>query len=192
MQILLLASQFGQQSYWQDMYEGRGDFPADEYSWYAGWRTLAPVWGELGLPKSARVIVPGAGNDPCVVDMYDAGYKKLTAFDYAPAAVDRLNDLLGDRAVDVRVADARSLAFGDASFDAALDKGFADAVHLSGALSEAITEMTRVLSPGAPYVCVTTVVPPDALAAAFDTTAWSLERNASDATPGMYLFRRRG
>ena len=32
-------SSFGTKEYWDDLYLGRGDFPADEYSWYFGWES---------------------------------------------------------------------------------------------------------------------------------------------------------
>ncbi|KAJ8598363.1 hypothetical protein CTAYLR_002953 [Chrysophaeum taylorii] len=182
-----LASIFGEREYWQDMYEGRGDFPSDEYSWYLGWRELAPIWEEMSPGRS--VVVPGAGNDPCVAELHDAGYE-VTAFDYAPAAIERLRELLGDRSVRLEVADARSLP-DMGPFDAALDKGFADAVHLGGALKEAVDQLHRVLRPGASYLCVTTVVPPDLLDSAFSTTKWRKHRDgAADIGPGLYIFTR--
>lgn len=36
----LARSAFGTKDYWDDVYAGRGDFPADEYSWYYGWETV--------------------------------------------------------------------------------------------------------------------------------------------------------
>ena len=57
--------------------------------------------------------------------MYDAGWTRITAFDYAPDAVDRARELFGARAPPSRlvVADATALPCDWAgSFDAALDK----------------------------------------------------------------------
>ena len=36
-------SQFGTKRYWDDMYDGRGDFSSDEYSWYYGWDVVGCV-----------------------------------------------------------------------------------------------------------------------------------------------------
>lgn len=44
-------SVFGTKAYWDDIYAGRGDFPAEEYSWYCGWETLEP-WVRQYIPRS--------------------------------------------------------------------------------------------------------------------------------------------
>ena len=40
---------------------------------------MCPFWEELVPDRAARVLVPGAGNDATVVDLYDAGWLDLTA-----------------------------------------------------------------------------------------------------------------
>jgi hypothetical protein len=43
-------SVFGTKEYWDDVYLGRGDFPAEQYSWYYGW--------DDGLGKHVREFLP--------------------------------------------------------------------------------------------------------------------------------------
>ncbi|CAB9499518.1 expressed unknown protein [Seminavis robusta] len=75
-------SQFGTRQYWDDLYLGRGDFPADEYSWYFGWEILQDYVQEYLPSDTGRILCPGIGNDSILVDLYRAKYHKLTAFDY--------------------------------------------------------------------------------------------------------------
>ena len=72
--------------------------------------------------RTARVLVPGVGNDAAMVSMYDDGWKRLTLFDYSPEGVRRAAELFGERPVDLRVADACALPYASAAFDAVLDK----------------------------------------------------------------------
>ena len=97
-----------------------------------GWSELEPFWEELVPEKSARVLLPGVGNDQAMVEMFDAGWSNVCAFDYAAAGVERSRALFGERAVELLVADARELPFAENSFDAALEKGALDSIFLAG------------------------------------------------------------
>jgi len=153
-------SNFGRREYWNDIYTKQEDF-----SWYSGWQELEPFVRELVPEESSHVLIPGMGNDGAIVDMYDAGYHNLTAFDYAEAGVECARKLLGDEriraekvdtpGVTLLVADARDLPFGNNLFDAVLDKGTLDAIFLSGGrdkelaakhLDMAVSELGRVLT----------------------------------------------
>ena len=86
-----MGGKYGAKQYWDGMYSGSGEaaqdgLPADRFSWYCGWRELEPFWNEL-VSCSARVLVPGVGNDATVADLYDAGWTNIEAFDYSAAAV---------------------------------------------------------------------------------------------------------
>ena len=147
---------FGRQEFWDSSYAD-GDA---SFSWYAGWPDLEPFWRELVPGKDSKILIPGIGNDKAIVDMFDSGYKRLSAFDYAPQGVARALELFGaSRNIDdLRVADARDLPYEDASFDAVLDKGTLDAIYISGGSSDAaarelqlvsaVDELQRVVRPG--------------------------------------------
>lgn len=129
---------------------------------------------ELIPSEASHILIPGIGNDGAIVHMYDAGYRNLTAFDYAEAGVDCSRKLLGeDRireegshspGVTLLTADARQLPFEDCSFDAVFDKGTLDAIYLSGGrdkdlagvhLKLAVREFARVLTENGVVVSVT-------------------------------------
>lgn len=134
-------SQFGTKEYWDEMYQGFGDFSSEEYSWYFGFGTVKPYWMEympnallppkhrdsdtdtdtdktsidinMNMPK---ILTPGVGNDPTLLDLYQFGYKDITAFDYSRDAIDRQRELLeydtsGGALEDIKlyVMDARDL-----------------------------------------------------------------------------------
>ncbi len=178
-------SNFGRMKYWNEVYEKE-----DQFSWYSEWSDIAPFFMELvplectidGTLRMTRVLLPGIGNDSSMVEMYDAGYKAMTAFDYAPEGVACAERFFGDtrlcqrrmvhhtrlgneeEGVDLRVADARDLPYKDDSFDAVLEKGTLDAIYLSGGadkdmamkhLSMAISELARVTSKGGIVMSIT-------------------------------------
>ena len=157
-------NQFGNKNYWDETYEQESEF-----SWYCGWsEELEPFFTELVPDTSAKVLIPGIGNDGCIRDMFDAGYTQLTAFDYAPEGVECAKRLFGPSRLklmdDMRVADARSLPYDDDAYDAVLDKGTLDSIYLSGGsdkdlarkhLRMAIDELARVLKKKGIVFCVT-------------------------------------
>ena len=83
----------GQLSFWEEQYESQ-----ETFSWYCGWEELEPFWRELVPDKTARVLLPGVGNDEAMVGLYDAGWELLTAFDYAESGVQRALTMFGERA----------------------------------------------------------------------------------------------
>ena len=85
--------------------------PAEEYSWYCDWKDLAPFWGEIVPDRSAQVLVPGCGNDMTIAEMYDAGWRQVTAFDFSADAVVRARKLYGERKVALLCADAQAVSY---------------------------------------------------------------------------------
>ena len=203
------AGKFGTKTYWDDMYAVTGTaaddgLPADEYSWYCGFAELAPFFAELVPDRAARLLVPGVGNDATVAALYDAGWTRLTAFDYSAGAIERLRPLIGERAIALHVADARALPFETASFDAVLDKGALDAIGIGGAadLQRAVDELGRVVTPGGVVVAVSRALEPDELLRPFAGEEWEILRDgglhicesgevSTDLAAGLYAWRRR-
>ena len=140
--------QFGQKEYWDEQYKQEKSF--SWYTGWADLRpfweeviappTTAPRTSvtashqrhtsvtprvppvQVCPNRTARVLVPGVGNDAAMVSMFDDGWKRLTLFDYSPEGVRRAAELFGERPVDLRVADACALPYASAAFDAVLDK----------------------------------------------------------------------
>ena len=65
--------QFGRLSFWEESYKASD---GDSFSWYCDeWADLEPFWADLVPDRGARVLIPGVGNDPTMVDLYDAGWE---------------------------------------------------------------------------------------------------------------------
>ena len=196
---------YGTKEYWDAMYAGDGELPATEYSWYCGWDELEPFWDELVPDRSARVLVPGMGNDAAVAHLYDAGWRSIVAFDYSADAVRRAEALLrGREGVELLCADACDLPLAADAFDAVLDKGALDAVDIAGGdgLARAAAELARVVRPGGVAVSVSRVAEPHALERAFAPDAWEPLRDGTlhiaatgettlDLAASLYAWRRR-
>ena len=201
---------FGTKEYWDGMYEGSGvaviedGYSAEEFSWYCGWRELAPFWRELVPDASARVLLPGVGNDATVVGMYDAGYTYLTAFDYSAAAVTRAAALFENRDIELACADATALPYADDTFDAVLDKGALDAIgiHSNVALRDATSELARCVVAGGVVVSVSRALEEQTILSAFEPEMWEVEHDggiyiaeggeaSNDLAASLYVWRRR-
>ena len=190
--VIALAAghRFGEREFWRDVYRGDTDIPADGYAWYCGWTELAPFWKEL-VPREADVLVPGVGNDPTAVALHDAGWTKLTCFDYAQEAVERASAMFGserlagdgDSGVRVLEADATALPRGwDDAFGAVFDKGTLDALAIAGGaprLACAAAELTRVVRAHGVVVCLSRAAEPGDLLASFDVQHWECLRDGA-------------
>jgi len=206
-------SQFGTFQYWNDMYVGMGDFPQEEYSWYYGWEVIKPYFMKHVDPakktsnmssinqQQPRVLIPGIGNDPILLDLLREGYRDLTAFDYTENAISRQEDLLtytsdGSEYVSLRVMDARKLDddWSNEKFDAILEKGALDAIYLSGNgnVEKAASELKRVLRSGGIFLSVSGVIPEELRRDLFKTDDWDWIRDGSDdLKAGCFIWRRK-
>jgi len=162
-------SQYGTKEYWSDMYNGMGDHDAAEYSWYYGWGVVKSHFERAVPDRAAKVLCPGIGNDPVLLDLVANGWTQVTAFDYTESAIARQRDLLScdaraEAAVALEVWDATALP-GELTghFDAVLEKGALDAIYLSGdgQVERAAAELARVVRRGGVVVSFSGVVPAD-------------------------------
>lgn len=201
---------FGQKSYWDDMYTGDGDRPAESYSWYCGWDELAPFWKMLVPDHNGHVLIAGIGNDPVPLEIFQEGYTKMTAFDYSQAGVDRAKLLFDESNVSSNqiqwlTADARDLPLADASIDATFDKGTLDAIFITGKdmFLDSVKELGRVTAKNGVVVCVSRVIEAEDLMSAFDSDTWEITHNGElafapdgeatiDLGADLYSWRRTG
>jgi SAM-dependent methyltransferase len=192
-------SAFGTKEYWDDVYAGRGDFPADEYSWYYGWETLGTHVKEYIPDKQSNILIPGIGNDPILTDLIKAKYMRLAAMDYSEHAVERQQDILSynkpPKAASVQVCqgDVRRLpAEWSGQYDAVVEKGVLDAVYLSGDgnVEQAVENLHRVLRPGGIFLSVSGVVPPELRRSLFKDWTW-LRDGSVDLQAGCFVFRKK-
>ena len=194
-------SQFGTKAYWDDMYRGVGDFAKEEYEWYFGWPEVKPYFQEH-VHTTSKVLIPGMGNDPLLLDLVGAGYGDITAFDYSKGAVARQAELL---AYDANAEDVVTLLCRDAraldeawtgAFDAILEKGCLDALYLSddtdGNVRKAAEELRRVLKPGGIFMSVSGVVPADLRREICSTETYDWIRDGTeDLKAGCFVWRKR-
>lgn len=111
----------------------------------------------------------GCGNSKLSQDMWDDGYRNIVNVDYSPVVIDAQRTLHAASRPEMEwhVMDVRELAFPDASFDVAIDKGTMDAMIASTTdpwnppkqvTDDCIAEVSstlRVLRPGGAFIYIT-------------------------------------
>lgn len=189
---------FGTKAYWDDVYAGRGDFPADCYSWYYDWGVLGKQVKQFVPSKTQKILVPGVGNDSLLVDLVQAGYRNLVGQDYSEHALERQRDLLfsveGASGVTMVQGDVTRLPYEwTSTFDVIIEKGLLDAVYLSGDgnVELAIAELFRILRPGGLFLSVSGVVPEDLRRQLACEMEW-LRDGTNDLQAGFFVWRKRG
>jgi SAM-dependent methyltransferase len=192
-------STFGTKEYWDEVYQGFGDFPADEYSWYFGFGGYGKFVKEnFPNKESSDLLLPGIGNDPAVLDLLEAGYQKITATDYSEHAIERQEELLSYQripegvSVDLFTMDARDMrSEWSGRFDGIIEKGALDAIYLSGGdnLRLVAKEFQRVLKPDGLLISVSGVVPEELRREVFAEWTW-LRDGSEELKAGCFVLRR--
>jgi SAM-dependent methyltransferase len=188
-------SAFGTKAYWDDVYQGMGDFPKDEYSWYYGYDVIKPHLIQAASSPESSILLPGIGNDPIVLDLHRHGYRNLVAFDYSEHAIERQKDLLSyepNAEVELHQMDARFLkrSWTD-RFDVILEKGALDAIYLSGDgnAEASVQELNRVLKPGGTMISISGVLPDELRRTLFADYTW-IRDGSKDLRAGCFVFRK--
>ena len=193
-------SVFGTKEYWDEMYQGRGDFPSDEYSWYYGWDAIKRHAAPHLHNKDDRLLLPGIGNDPMLLDLVQSNYRNITAQDYSIHALQRQKDSLEHYLSDDEVASVVTMVSGDVrhlpaewdgKYDAVIEKGLLDAVYLSGDgnVELAVDSLFRALRPGGIFVSVSGVLPDDLRRVLFRDATW-LRDGSRDLRAGCFVFQK--
>ena len=203
-------SQFGTKEYWDETYQGRGDFPMDEYQWYFGFEEYGKFFEEHVKSKDSELLIPGIGNDPILLDLLQKGYTRLTATDYSEFAIERQQDLLGYQQYPfvtdldeldkddeepptlLMQMDARKMPSKWADkFDTIVEKGALDAIYLSGDgnVELAAKEFERVVKPGGILISVSGVVPTELRKEIFQHWKW-IRDGSEDLSAGCFILEK--
>jgi EEF1A lysine methyltransferase 4 len=189
-------SLFGTKEYWDDLYQGRGDFPAHEYQWYYGFEEYGK-YVTSHIPRTSKILLPGIGNDPVTLDLLQKGYTNLTVTDYSEHAIERQRDILsyyyseGIDSVQLQRIDVRGMPMDwNVTFDAIIEKGVLDAIYLSGDghLEATVHEFERVLTPGGTLISVSGIVPADLRKSVFRSWRW-IRDGSDDLKAGIFVLR---
>jgi len=212
-------SSFGTKEYWDEVYQGRGDFPADEYSWYYGFDSYERIVKTYIQDKSCKIFIPGIGNDPILLSLIQKGYTHLTATDYSTYAIERQEDLLSyyqypfksqndddadnddidndddhdEMTIQLRCMDARKMdPTWTNRFDIILEKGALDAIYLSGDgnLERTVQELERIIKkPGGILISISGVVPDELRRTVFQNWTW-LQDGSNDLKAGCFVLQK--
>ena len=183
---------------------------------YFGFEKYGKLVMENLPSKNEEILLPGIGNDPILLDLLQKGYTKLTATDYSEFAIERQIDLLSyqpypysteedeieeDNDDDGPIPtlllqmDARKMkSMWTNKFDAIIEKGALDAIHLSGDgnFERAVKEFERTLKPGGILISVSGVVPPELRKEVFDLQSWTWIRDGTDdLQAGCFVLKKK-
>jgi ubiquinone/menaquinone biosynthesis C-methylase UbiE len=108
------------------------------------WRGIAK--SEISLPIGSRVLEIGCGNGKTIASLKGEDLS-VVAIDFSSQAVELCRLSTKGREVEMIVADARFLPFGDGHFDVVISRHLLEHLSEQGR-EEAVSEMERVLRPG--------------------------------------------
>lgn len=150
------AEEFSSAEYWERFFKKRGE---KAFEWYGDYNKLCGVLHKY-IKLQDKVLVVGCGNSELSEQIYDVGYKHLMNIDISETVINHMTHRNIERRPGLSFCqvDATKTPYEEGSYQAVLDKGTLDAMasEEEGALAlSMLTEMSRVLSIGGRYVCVT-------------------------------------
>lgn len=114
---------------------------------------------EVLADRSARVLVPGCGNAPFQLDMYDSGYTNMVCGDLSPVVIRSMQEDSRDtdRSIRWEILDATDMPYEDGSYDVVVDKSLFDCLRCcsKGTVENYFDEVFRVLAPGGLFLVLT-------------------------------------
>jgi len=147
--------------YWEEAFADRRY--GDSFEWYGAWEeqdsrgvSLASLVRPL-LKPSARTLVLGCGNSNLSAVLHQEGQRSMMSVDISEAVIQQMQTKHAELdGMEWRTMDATKMDFGDGAFDFIIEKGMFDALHAGSGekVKSALSEVVRVLQPGAQFVSV--------------------------------------
>mmetsp|Transcript_113214 Transcript_113214/g.219297 ORF Transcript_113214/g.219297 Transcript_113214/m.219297 type:complete len:323 (+) Transcript_113214:51-1019(+) len=147
---------YGEADYWDQRYR------ADEgttYDWLGDYEKFKEfIEVATRGNRAAKVLDLGCGNATLVEQMYDDGYRNITAIDLSAVAIDAMRKRNAEKRPEIQwlVANALELEFDDAAFDLVIDKSTMDAIACEKDVNKSLVQLTaeasRVLRFGGTYL----------------------------------------
>ncbi|CAE8641960.1 unnamed protein product [Polarella glacialis] len=150
---------FGTLDYWNCAFEDGGEFE-EPFDWLASWQDLREEVTALLPNKDAQILIPGCGNAPFQLDMYDAGYTNIVCGDNSEIVIGQMqvaSDSAGRR-LQWDLMDVTRMPYENCSFQAVIDKSLIDCLHCCDGATQVLRsyldEVFRILAPGGLFVAV--------------------------------------
>ncbi|CAJ1341778.1 unnamed protein product, partial [Effrenium voratum] len=152
--------------YWDKRYQNE---VGSTYDWLGGYEKFREFIEQATKdlpdgPHSARILDLGCGNARLAEDMYDEGFRNITALDISDVAIESMRSRNAEKRPGIEwvVGDAFNLEFEDGSFDLVIDKSTTDAVscdkdHIHENLTKMYGEAQRVLKDGGTFLVFSAV-----------------------------------
>jgi len=150
---------YGCVEYWNEQFEC-GEF-SQPFDWLATWADLEKHISPAIPCQDARILIPGCGNAPFQLEMYEAGYTNMVCGDNSHAAIAQMkaSKANGVSGIQWDLMDATSMPYPDASFDVVIEKSLTDCLYCCQdsmrSLRSYLDEVFRVLTPAGIFVAVT-------------------------------------
>lgn len=152
------ADGFGTSEYWNKAFQEGGQFQ-EPFDWLASWPELQEEICSL-WPKDARLLVPGCGNAPFQLDMYDAGFENLVCGDSSPVVIEQMRTAseTSHRGIQWDLMDATHMPYQSSSLEGVIDKSLIDCLHCCDGAAQILRgyldEVFRVLVPGGTFMAI--------------------------------------
>ncbi|PFH34006.1 putative methyltransferase [Besnoitia besnoiti] len=155
-QAFLRFHDYGKVDYWDERY--RRD--AEPFDWFQRYAGLKPIFLEVGIEPSWKILVLGCGTSRVSEEMYAEGYKSIVNVDYSSVCITNMQRRCADKEemtfLQMNALDMSQL--GNHEFNLVFDKGTMDCVlcgdNSFDNVAKMLREVSRVLVPGGVYIVV--------------------------------------
>ncbi|CAI5742151.1 unnamed protein product [Hyaloperonospora brassicae] len=157
-------AQYGKATYWDERYTR----DAEQFDWYQRYGGLKELLTQY-VPKTAAVLMAGAGNSRLSEEMVADGYQKLVNVDVSDVVVQQMAAKYKEQAEQLQwqTMNMCALECSNEAFDAVVDKGTMDSILCgegsTANVSKMCHEVYRVLKPNGVYFVVSYGVPTNRL-----------------------------
>ncbi|KAA6390389.1 MAG: putative protein kinase domain protein [Streblomastix strix] len=115
---------YGNKDFWEQRYRDNDE----RFEWYKSYAALRPILAKHLTPDS-KILDLGCGSSRLAEDLYDDGFKNITAIDKSPVIIQRMKKAnVGHPEIQWIEMDAIKLRLEKNSFDIVIDKGTTDTI----------------------------------------------------------------
>ncbi len=130
--------EYSSKRYW----EGRYSWFTERMDWYTNYNQLNRDFKIDNIikekypnnPHKKKILEMGCGNSTLSYDLYNSGYKNITAIDFSTVVITKMSNIYNDTKINFQICDFNNMSiyFGKNAFDIIIEKAGLDSIATKG------------------------------------------------------------